>query len=119
MATETMQETPNHSSNGPRPGASPEEFQQALRDAAALLNDDVERPQSVFVAMQYGSGTDYVHAHADGADGRLDRKVYDLFSPLAVHVKQVAEAANADPETVLECAAELLDSVEEPERVGE
>lgn len=107
------------SSNGPEPGASPEEFRQALRDARAHLNDDVERPQSFFLAMQYGSGTDYVHAHADTDDDHLDRKVYDLLSPLAVHVRQVADAANADPQAVLECTAEILDSVEEPDRIGE
>lgn len=114
-----MQGTDNRPATGPRPGASPEEFRQALRDAVALLDDDVERPQSFFVAMQYGSGTDYVHAHADSEDANLDRKVYDLFSPLAVHVQQVAEAANADPETVLECAAEFFDGAEDPDRVGE
>ncbi|MDS0300102.1 hypothetical protein NDI76_15255 [Halogeometricum sp. S1BR25-6] len=113
-----MQGTTSHPANGPRPGASPEEFRQSLRDAAALL-DDSEPPESLFVAVQYRNGTDYVHAHADGADGNLDRKVYDLFSPLAVHVRAVAAAANADPETVLECAAELLDSVEDSDRVGE
>ena len=114
-----MQGTTNRPANGPRPGASSDEFRQALRDAAALLNDDVERPQSFFVAMQYASGTDYVHAHADSEDGHLDRKLYDLLSPLAVHARQVAEEANADPETVLECAAEILDSVEDPDRIGE
>jgi hypothetical protein len=114
-----MSETTNQCPNGPEAGASPEEFQQALRDATALLNDDFERPQSVFLAMQYGSGTDYVHAHADANDDQLDAKVYDLLSPLAVHARQVADAANADPETVLECAAEMLDSVESPDRIGE
>ncbi|ELZ31473.1 hypothetical protein C474_09237 [Halogeometricum pallidum JCM 14848] len=114
-----MQGTTNHPSTGPRPGASPEEFRQSLRDAAALLNDDAERPESLFVAVQYRNGTDYVHAHADGADGQLDWKVYDLLSPLAVHAQQVAAAANADPEAVLECAAELIDSVEDPDRRGE
>lgn len=114
-----MQRTTDQPSNGPQPGDSPEELRQALRDATALLNDDVERPQSFFVAMQYGNGTDYIHAHADSNDDQLDRKVYDLFSPLAVHVRQVAEAANADPEKVLECTAEILDSIEEPERLGE
>ncbi|SFR62560.1 hypothetical protein SAMN04487947_2988 [Halogeometricum rufum] len=114
-----MSETTDRRPNGPESGATPEEFQQALRDATALLSDDVERPESFFLAMQYGSGTDYVHAHADANDDQLDAKVYDLLSPLAVHARQVADAANADPETVLECAAEILDSVEEPDRVGE
>lgn len=114
-----MHETDSQAPPGPRPGAAPDEFQQALRDATALLNDDVERPRSFFVAMQYSSGTDYVHAHSTMGDEDLDAKVYDLLSPLAVHIKQVAEAANADPETILECAGEVLDSVEEPSKVDE
>ena len=114
-----MQGTTNQPANGPRPGASPDQFRQSLRDAAALLDDDAERPESLFVAVQYRNGTDHVHAHTDGADDRLARKVYDLFSPLAVHVQAVAAAANGDPETVLECTAELLDGVDEPDRVGE
>ncbi|MDS0295033.1 hypothetical protein [Halogeometricum luteum] len=113
-----MQETTSHSASGPRPGASPEAFRQSLRDAAALL-DDEERPESLFVAVRYRNGTDYVHAHADGADGHLDRKMYDLLSPLAVHARQVAAAANADPEAVLECVAEILENVEDPDRIGE
>lgn len=114
-----MQGANNQHEVGPRPGSPPEEFRQALRDAVALLDDDVERPESVFAAVQYRNGTDYVHAHADGADGHLDRKVYDLLSPLAVHAQQVAAAANTDPETVLKCVAELIDGVEEPDRLGE
>ncbi|SFR50616.1 hypothetical protein [Halogeometricum limi] len=113
-----MSESTSHAADGPRPGASSGEFDQALRDAAALLSDDVERPQSFFAAVQYENGTDYVHAHADESDDDLDAKVYDLLSPLAVHVQQVADAANADAETILECAAELLDGVENPDRVG-
>jgi hypothetical protein len=111
-----MQEQPKSEYAGPERGVSAEEFQQALRDATALLDDDIERPRSFFVAMQYGSGTDYVHAHAAPDRLDLDAKVYDLFSPLAVHVQQVADAANSDPETVLECAIELLDAMDDPGR---
>lgn len=114
-----MDSTDENASPGPRPGASPDEFRQSLRDATALLNDDLERPRSFFVALQYGSGTDYIHAHSSVEDGNLDAKVYDLLSPLAVHIRQVAEAANSDPETVVECAFEVLDSVEDPDRIGE
>jgi hypothetical protein len=114
-----MQETDDQTPAGPRPGADAGEFRQALRDASVLLDDDFERPRSFFLGVQYESGTDYVHAHTETDPAGLDGKVYDLFSPLAVHVKQVAEAANSDPETVLECAAELLDSMDDPAKRDE
>jgi hypothetical protein len=109
-----MQKSDDQTPAGPRPGVSAEAFRQALRDASALLDDDIERPRSFFLGMRYENGTDYVHAHAAAGPAGLDEKVYHLFSPLAVHVQQVAEAANADPETVVECALEVLGEMDDP-----
>lgn len=114
-----MQESDTNDRSGPESGLSEAAFEQTLRDATALLADDSERPDALFLAMQYGNGTDYVHAHSEATDSNLDRKVEDLFSPLAVHVRAVAEAANSDPETVLECVSELLESVERSETTGD
>lgn len=94
------------SSSGPESGLDSDAFDQELRNAAALLDADLELPRSFFLAVEYGNGTDYVHAHVEG--GSMNDKVYDLFSPLAVHIEQVAEAANADPEMVTSCALDVL-----------
>lgn len=97
--------------NGPEPGLTPEELDQALRTGRTLLDPDLDTPRSVFVATQYRNGTEFLHAHCESDD--RDAAVYDLLTPLAVHVREVAAAANASPDAVVEGALELLESTGE------
>ena len=106
-----MRDSETPSTSGPKPGQSADEFDITIREATSLLTDDTETPRSVFLALRYENGTDFVHAHAGAHDGDIDGKVYDLLAPLAVHVQQVADAANADAATVMDCVDEMLASV--------
>lgn len=109
-----MAENDTAAPSGPVPGIDRNALDQQLRNASALL-DVEELPNSFFVAVQHDNGTDYLHAHAD--DRTLDGKVYDLFAPLAIHLEQVARAANSDPETAADCALELLEGAETIDRI--
>ena len=104
---------------GPKKGLSAEEFEQVLRDAEVLLADECEQPRSLFLALQYENGTDYLQAHTETQPTELDQKVYDLFSPLAVHIQEVASEANTDVQTAVECAVEILETMDRPDRVDE
>lgn len=110
-----MSNSTDSAGGGPQPGMPEDEYEQAQRDAVAMLEDDLETPRSFFLAMHYGNGTDYIHAHTAETDGDVDGKVYDLFVPLALHLNEVAETAEADIETVVECAVEMAETIEAPE----
>lgn len=101
-----MDDTTHGTAGGPCPGLQDDEFEQAMRTGKALLDAELDSPRAFFVASQYDNGTEFVHGHSATED--LDGKVYDLLAPLAVHIQQVATAANADPETVVDCAMDVM-----------
>lgn len=94
-------------SRGPEAGMESGELRQQLRNAQLLLDETDETPRSFFVGVKYDNGADFTFAHE--AEATLDRKVYDLFLPLALHCEAVGSAANTDLETVFDVVEELFE----------
>lgn len=111
---DTASSTDDPEEEPPEPGLTAEEIVQAAKNGSVLMDPDpdVEIPHAVFAAVRYESGLDFTHAYLDqeAEGGSAGDMAHNLIDPLAVHLQVVADAANADLDTVIETAKLVAES---------